>query len=334
MATNERGKPTYVIPTSTRSRVMTEVASELVCSNRLNTRQARISLRKQGAKDWDYVLFGSDTPAVMEEVARGEVHFAIINPAGPLVMAARGTGPFKSALPLRVITVIPSYDQFVFAVSADTGLTTLDEVRERRYPLRVSLRGQIDHSNHFYTQQILSICGFSLDDIVSWGGHVRYDRGLPDGQGLWNDGSVKVPTRLDAVQRGEINAIFDEAIVTWAHRAAELNMRFLELGEHRLKQLEALGLRRGPVTREQYPQLPNEVVGVDYSGWPIYTHAAVPDEVVEEFCQALEARKHQITWEFEGPLPLERMVRNEPDTPLDIPLHPGAERFWRKRGYL
>lgn len=331
---NDTPKPTYVIPTTTRSRVMTEVASELVCSNRVNTRQARISLRKQGAKEWDYVLFASDTPAAIEEVARGDVHFAIINPAGPLVMAVRGTGPFKAPLPLRVITVIPSYDQFVFAVSADTGLTTLDEIRERRYPLRVSLRGQMDHSNHFYTEQVLSVCGFSLADIESWGGRVQYDPGLPDGQGLWNDGSTKVSTRLDAVERGEVNAVFDEAIITWAHRAKSLNMRFLELGEHRLTQLEALGLRRGQVTREQYPELPNEVVGVDYSGWPIYTHAAVPEAIVEAFCEALEARKGQIPWEFEGPLPLERMVRNEADTPLEIPLHPGAERFWRKRGYL
>jgi TRAP-type uncharacterized transport system substrate-binding protein len=28
------------------------------------------------------------------------------------------------------------------------------------------------------------------------------------------------------------------------------------------------------------------------------------------------------------------MVRNEPDTPMDVPLHPAAERFWRACGYL
>ncbi len=35
-----------------------------------------------------------------------------------------------------------------------------------------------------------------------------------------------------------------------------------------------------------------------------------------------------------GPLALDRMCRNTPETPLDIPLHPAAERFWRDRGYL
>jgi TRAP-type uncharacterized transport system substrate-binding protein len=28
------------------------------------------------------------------------------------------------------------------------------------------------------------------------------------------------------------------------------------------------------------------------------------------------------------------MCRNTPDTPLVIPLHPAAERFWRDCGYL
>ncbi len=49
---------------------------------------------------------------------------------------------------------------------------------------------------------------------------------------------------------------------------------------------------------------------------------------------ALEARKDRIPWQGEGPLPLERMCRDTPETPLDIPLHPAAERFWHDRGYL
>jgi len=34
------------------------------------------------------------------------------------------------------------------------------------------------------------------------------------------------------------------------------------------------------------------------------------------------------------PLPLERMVREAPDTPFDVPMHPAAAEVWRQQGYL
>lgn len=312
-----------VRPPVTRSLLMLNVASQLVVRDDWSMRQAQIGLREQGSPEWKFNLFASDTPAAMEEVACGSAHFAIINPGGPLTMAVRGTGPFTKPLPLRAIAVIPSADQFVFAVAEKTGLRTLEQIREQQYPLRISLRGQRDHSNHFYTSLVLRTAGFSLEDIVNWGGTLRYDKGLPN-----------TPARIEAVAKGEVDAIFDEALTDWISQAASLRMRFLELGEPLLQRLESMGLRRGLVTRARYPETPNEVITLDYSGWPIYTRADVPNDVVEAFCAGLEACKDRIPWESEGPLPLDRMVRNEPDTPLDIPFHEGAESYWRKIGYL
>jgi hypothetical protein len=41
-----------------------------------------------------------------------------------------------------------------------------------------------------------------------------------------------------------------------------------------------------------------------------------------------------VPWERDGPLPLEIMCRESDETPMDVPLHPAAEQFWRERGYL
>ena len=310
-------------PHTTRSRLILEVASELSGKKEWPYGQARVTLREQGGESWQACLFASDTPDVIDEVARREVDVAIINPAGPLALAYRGTGPFKKAIPLRVITVIPSLDQFGFAVSEGTGLTSLSQIRERRFPLRVSLRGQRNHSVHFVVKQVLEQVGFSIDDITTWGGQVRYDRGIPNSD-----------RRIGAVQRGEADAIFDEAILTWVNPALELGMRFLSLEEPLLKHLEALGFRRAKITKANHPKLPEDVTTLDFSGWPVYTHAEVSDQLVTAFCAALEARKDLIPWEEEGRLPLERMCRDTPEGPLDIPLHPAAERFWKSRGYL
>ena len=196
MAESTPTKPRSIGRDTIRSHLVLEVASELVDRSEWPYRQARINLREQGGKTWPVSMFGSDAPAAIDQVARGELQVAIINPAAPLALALRGKGPFKSPIPLRAITVIPSPDQLAFAVTERTGLKSLHDIRERRFPLRVSIRGQMDHSLHLVVKEVLSAAGFSLDDVVSWGGQIRYDAGLP-----------KSPNRLGAVQRGEVDML-------------------------------------------------------------------------------------------------------------------------------
>lgn len=313
----------FAVPPTIRSRFMLEIASDLVGRKDFNLRQTRLTLREQGRADRALTLFGSDAPSVIDEVVRGQVDIAIINPAAPLTLAVRGTGPFPEPLPLRAITVLPSDDYFFFAVAGSTGLRTLDEVRERRYPLRISLRGQLDHSNQLLVTQVLALAGFSLDDIVSWGGSVRYDAVPP-----------AHPMRLDDVERGVLDALFDEAVSWWAPRALSLGMRFLRLSQPILDKLAGMGLRRRTVTPTEFPEIGEDFEAIDYSGWPVFTRADVSDEYIAAFCRALEARKDRIPWEGTGPLPLEDMVRNQTATPLDVPFHPAAERYWREHGYL
>jgi TRAP-type uncharacterized transport system substrate-binding protein len=318
-------KPTRMLthPHTTRSRLMLEVASQLVNRKDFPYLQARIDLREQGADEWPLTLFASDSPATIHEVAAGKVQFAIINPSMILKLAALGSAPFKEAIPLRVIAVLPSLDSMLFAVKRDTGLESFRDILERKFPLRVSLRAQPDHSLHVIVNHVLAVAGFSLDDIVSWGGEVRYDAGMAYG-----------PNRIGAMQQGEIDAIFDEGAGAWGNMALELGMNFLSLDENMLARLEAVGLRRGLIEKKYFSKLVADVPTLDFSGWPIYTHANTSDSFVTDFCRALEASKERIPWAQAAPLPLSQMVRDTPEGHLEVPLHPAAERFWRERGYL
>jgi TRAP-type uncharacterized transport system substrate-binding protein len=310
-------------PHTTRSRLMLEVASALVNRRDWPYLQARISLREQGSQEWPLTLFASDSPAAIYEVAEKRVQFAIVNPGMILKLAALGSAPFNQAIPLRIIAVLPSQDQMVFAVTSDTGLNSFLDISERRFPLKISLRGQSDHSLHIIVNHVLKAAGFSLDDIVSWGGAVRYDAGMAYGN-----------NRIGALHRGEIHAIFDEGASTWGNMALELGMRFLPLDEKLLGSLEVLGLRRGLIEKKNFPKLTADVPSLDFSGWPIYTHQDTPDALVADFCRALETSKERIPWTQEGPLPLAQMVRDTPEGHLEVPLHPAAARFWRECGYL
>ena len=310
-------------PHTTRSRLMLEVAGELVNRRDWPYLQARVSLREQGGNDWPVTLFASDSPAAIWEVDAGKVQFAIVNPSMILKLAHLGSPPFTEPLALSAIAVLPASDQMLFAVTQRTGLKSFADIRERRFPLKVSLRGQPDHSLHIITNHVLSAAGCSLDDIVSWGGEVRYDAGMPYGA-----------NRIGAVQRGEIDAIFDEGASTWGNMALELGMTFLALDEDLLQQLEKIGLRRGLIERANFPKLAHDVPTLDFSGWPIYTHRDTADSLVTDFCRALETSKDRIPWAQDAPLPLAQMVRDTPEGHLEVPLHPAAERFWQERGYI
>jgi TRAP-type uncharacterized transport system substrate-binding protein len=232
---------------------------------------------------------------------------------------------FKTPHPLRVITVIPSYDNYVFGVRKEFGLTCLEDIAVKRPPLRLSLRGHADHSLHLMLDDIAAAAGFSLADLKAWGGDVRQEDKLPP-----------FPRRdkFKALARGDLDAIFDEAANTWVAEAVEAGISILPLREETVKKLEAMGYRRGVISKAEYPTLPQDILTIDFSGWPIFTHADTPDDLVTRICAALEARKHLIPWQGEGPLPLERMCVETPETPQLVPLHPAAARFWQSRGYV
>lgn len=311
-------------PVIMRSRMMLEVVSELVADPDWVDKQVEIHMRPQGNPDWKLCFFASDAPNSVEAVASGRAQIAICNPGGVLAMALRGTGPFKEPVPVRAITVFAQFDQMGLAVTAQSGLTSLAEIRDRHYPLKVSLRGQPDHSVHLVTDEIFRTMGFSLADITAWGGQVRYDPAVPSRSG-----------RLKLVADGEVDAIFDEALPVWANDALDLGMRFLPIEEPYLTQLEEMGLPRNVIPRAEYPKLPADVPAVDFSGWPVFTLASTPDAIVTAFCQALEARKDRIPQFADGgPSHLDQMVQNTREAPLTIPFHPAAERFWRAQGYI
>lgn len=310
-------------PVIMRSRLMLEVASELVAAEEWPDQQVTIHFRPQGDEQWRLCFFASDAPNAVDAVVSGEADIAICNPGGVLSMALRGAGPFKEPIPLRTIMVLPQFDQFGFAVTSQSGITSLAQVRDQKYPLKVSLRGQRDHSVHFLANQVLSAYGYSLDDITAWGGQVRYDEEFPNG-----------PNRIGAVERGEIDAIFDEALQMWAVRALELGMRFLPVDEPQLQQMEAMGVPRVAITPQEYPALKEDVWTIDFSGWPVFTLASTPDRIITSFCQALENRKARIPWYGEGPMRLDLMCQDTREGPLALPLHPAAERFWQSMGYI
>jgi TRAP-type uncharacterized transport system substrate-binding protein len=259
------------------------------------------------------------SPILATSVASGELDMAMVNPSAFLTQAVRGVGFFDEPLPLRVVAVYPTWDWFAMAIHPRTELTSLRQVKERRYPLRLSAREDATHSTRIILDQILALHGFGLDDVLSWGGRL-------DLVGAPGD-----PRRLQALDRGDLDAILDEGVVHWFDHALRSGMRPLDFDAEALTRLGAIGWRHERLPADQFKNLTGDYTALNYSGWPIYARAEFSERLVYEACAAIVARKDQIPWEdtgFTGDLG--QLGRDTFSTPIDVPLHPGAERFWRE----
>jgi TRAP-type uncharacterized transport system substrate-binding protein len=306
-----------------------DLAEALTLSDDRRFCQVALEIAGAGAGGGPLALFASDNPEGIDAVVAGQAAMALVNPAVMLTLAYRGTGPFTKPLPVRAIAIMPSYDQFAFAVTADTGLTSLEDVRERHFPLRIAVRGQRNHSVHPILKCVLAAAGISEEELRSWGGGAVYERDIESPtQSVFDS-----PARLEMAQNGTINAIFDEAVNRWLKEALEIGMRVIPVGEGTMRNLEPLGFRRTIVDRASYPLLDADVEAVDFSGFAIFVRADAPDDLVTSICAGLDLRRARVPWEGSGPLPLSDMCRDTPDGPLDVPVHPAAERYWLDLGY-
>jgi TRAP-type uncharacterized transport system substrate-binding protein len=135
---------------------------------------------------------------------------------------------------------------------------------------------------------------------------------------------------MEPLRRGELDAIFDEGIKTWLDEALACGLAPIELEPAEFEQLGRLGWRRVSLPKARFPGLLRDVDTLDFSGWPIYASASLPDEVAYEVCAAIVARTAEIPWEAGTHGAVGQIGRETDSTPMDVPLHPGAERWYRE----
>jgi TRAP-type uncharacterized transport system substrate-binding protein len=267
----------------------------------------------------------SGSPILAHAVANGELEMAIVNPSGLLTQAYRGTGLFSQPLPLRVVANYPSWDRFVMLVHPRLKLESIAQIRERRLPLRISTREDTTHSTRVLIDQILGLHGFSLADIESWGGSLQTNGGPGDAR------------RMKAVAEGSVDAVFDEGITLWFDEALRHGYRPFTLDDATFAKLQAIGWRKVDIpARKFYPHLETDYACIDYSGWPMYASASLPDEEAYKVVDAIHARIDEIKWDENAPwAPFEgigMLGRETSSTPRDVPLHPGSVQWFREHG--
>jgi TRAP-type uncharacterized transport system substrate-binding protein len=139
---------------------------------------------------------------------------------------------------------------------------------------------------------------------------------------------------LDGIKTGKINAIFDEGLHNWLDEALDHGFEILPIEPKIVKQLSALGYQASVIPPAKFRQLKEDVNTIDFSGWPLITHRGLSSDLAYAICQAIDLRQNVIPVDDEGPLDMKKLCRGTEAAPLDIPLHPGAKKYYKERGYL
>lgn len=261
-----------------------------------------------------------------QRVADGEFHMGFTTPLWYARMAIEGRGPFAEPLPLSVLAVFPHDDRLAFAVRRETGLRSLHEVREQKYPLRLSTPSrEMNHPAGWVVEAVLERYGITLDDIESWGGKILHDR--PRSQN--SPSAVPVDPSFDAV--------FDEAIMTrrWHKITTQYDMRFLPLDRDILDGLVEYGMDAGTIAADRLQGVHVDVPAVDFTGWALICRTDMNEELGYLTAAAIHERHEQISARFSdrfdgmtAPIDMHTIARTE------LPVHAGAQTYYREHGFL
>lgn len=275
------------------------------------------------AMGWRDSELGGTGPAIL--VDKKKIDFGFGNPVGLSAMAYLGCGFYKKKIPLRAIGVFPTWDRLIFAVRKDTGIESLEDVKRQKYPLRISTRRRGKLQTTVYAiEEVLKAYGMSFKQIERWGGKVM------------EAASPSSKDRRDHIQSGQADAVFDEGVKSWGNTALNAGMRFLPINDAAARHMSKLGFPSAMLTRKHYSKLDRDIRCVDFSGWTFFCRADLPAEIAYGMAKAVDLCHKQIPVDHfaKRPMTMREFSRGGEAGQMNIPLHPGARKYFREKGYL
>jgi TRAP transporter TAXI family solute receptor len=221
---------------------------------------------------------------------------------------------------LRAVAGGMSVNTFHFYVGAETPFKTMDEIFKQKKAIRIAV-SPAGTSDEWVFRKVLSYYGTDYKDLEAAG--FKFFRGSYTEQAAnFKDRNVDATFTFLALPG---------AAVTEASIGRSL--RLLNFPTGLLDALGKFGLGSGTIPKGTYPKATNvdeEVVSATM-GSVIVANRSVPDEVAYTLAKAISENVDRFRKIHASLQPYQAKYG---PTATAIPLHPGAEKYYREKGYL
>jgi hypothetical protein len=230
---------------------------------------------------------------------------------GSVLNAYRGrTSNIPEGRSLRLIARIEQPSYLMIAVTRESGLTDLRQIRERKMPVRI-LGGDAAIQEYY---------GITAADVEAFGGKM-----LPAISAVRD-------LNFDVIMGGGVMSNYPEGNM-WYETTTIKDLIFLPVPEEVRQRI----MKENPLAAlvdlpwrymRGVPDKPIASVGT--SGTAVYARDDVPEAFAYDVAKAIDEHHDLLKW-------ADMPFSYDPNTVADgvgVPLHPGAARYYRQRGYV
>lgn len=227
-------------------------------------------------------------------------------------LAYAGSAPLKN---LRAIAMVEHPMYVLAAARRGSFITDLAQIRERKLPVRL-----LADANPF-TVAILKHYGIEKEALESWGGIFVTPKDIEEHGDQEVDVIIHNQTYLANTPEARL----------WYDYSQQQALRYLPFAPALIDvMVSEFQLERATVPFGFLKGLDKPVETVARSGQVVYGRDDMPEAFAYELAKAMDEESRQFIWSI---MPLSYSPRTAFKT-LDVPLHPGAARYYRERGLL
>jgi uncharacterized protein len=214
---------------------------------------------------------------------------------------------------LRLIAKIEDPFYFLVAVRKESGIKDFASIKQQHLPARI-----IGIDGNMMT--ILKYYGISADDIAAWGGKM----------GVTMQEALK--GNFDIVAGFLASPALNPESSSWTTLSQKFDLYFLELPDDLLKLIAQQNVD-AEFVEVQYGLLRGinrRIKTLGRSGESVFARDDTPEQAAYDLAKAIDENHGALKWFI-------RIYTYDPKTVwknFSVPLHPGAEKYYREVGYM